>query len=178
MYTDKAKKKINYMFLRHRPSHLQPPASKIFIALPVFTLKNRLFFVNCQFESVGHYLKPFCWLVGWLVDNQPVAAQTKSQKFIGIIWIHHFCKPLYKKSEKLLSHINFRKKCLRNILLNFCCLMIHIFCIYFILFLYGLEQMCILIYKSRCEIQVLCYRDQYKAQTNYILGHISRAPST
>ena len=32
-------KKNNYMFLRHRPHHLQPPASKIFIAFTVFTLK-------------------------------------------------------------------------------------------------------------------------------------------
>ena len=33
-------KKINYMFLRHHPHHLQPSASKIFIAFPVFTLKK------------------------------------------------------------------------------------------------------------------------------------------
>ena len=42
-------KKIIYMFLSHRPSHLQPPpASKIFIAFPVFTLKYRLYIANCQ----------------------------------------------------------------------------------------------------------------------------------
>ena len=28
-----------------------PPASKIFIAFPVFTLKNRLYIANCQFRS-------------------------------------------------------------------------------------------------------------------------------
>ena len=48
--TTKAKK-INYMFLRHPPRHLQPPASKIVIAFPVFTLKNRLYITNCQFKS-------------------------------------------------------------------------------------------------------------------------------
>ena len=44
-------KKINYMFLRHRPRHLQPPASKIFISFPVFTLKNCLYIANCQSRS-------------------------------------------------------------------------------------------------------------------------------
>ena len=44
-------KKINYMFLRHRQRHLQPPASKIFIAFPIFTLKNSLYIANCQFKS-------------------------------------------------------------------------------------------------------------------------------
>ena len=41
-------KKINYMFLRHRPHHFQPPASKNFIAFSVFTLKNRLYIANCR----------------------------------------------------------------------------------------------------------------------------------
>ena len=43
--------KVNYMFLRHRPHQLQPSASKIFIAFPVFTLKNLLYIANCQFRS-------------------------------------------------------------------------------------------------------------------------------
>ena len=43
-------KKLNYMFLRHRPIHLQPPAPKIFISFPVFILKNRLYIGNCQFR--------------------------------------------------------------------------------------------------------------------------------
>ena len=49
--TELRPRKVNYMLLRHRPRHLQPPASKIFIAFQVFTLKNRLYIANCQFRS-------------------------------------------------------------------------------------------------------------------------------
>ena len=55
-------KKINYMFFRHRPRHLQPPASKMFIAFPVFTLKNHLYIVNCHFRSAVIFCH-FVWLV-------------------------------------------------------------------------------------------------------------------
>ena len=34
----------NELYVSQEPRHLQPPASKIFIAFPVFTL-------NCQFRS-------------------------------------------------------------------------------------------------------------------------------
>ena len=44
-------KKINYMFLRHRPRHFQPPRIKNFYNISVFTLKNRLYIANCQFRS-------------------------------------------------------------------------------------------------------------------------------
>ena len=41
-------KKMNYMFLRHCLRHLQPPASKIFIAFPAFTLKNHVYIADCH----------------------------------------------------------------------------------------------------------------------------------
>ena len=56
--------KINYMFLRHRPHHLQPPASNIFIAFPVFTLKNCLYITNCQFRSAVICRHFVCLLAG------------------------------------------------------------------------------------------------------------------
>ena len=47
--------KVNYTLLyvsQAQPASTSPPlASKIFIAFPVFTLKNLLYIVNCQFRS-------------------------------------------------------------------------------------------------------------------------------
>ena len=59
------------MFLRHRPHHLQPPASKIFIAFPVFTLKNHLYIANCQLGRPSFAAILFAdWLVRILkVEN-------------------------------------------------------------------------------------------------------------
>ena len=57
-------KKINNMFLRHRPRHLQPPASEIFIAFPVFTLKNCLYIANV---SLGRPSFAAILFVDWLV---------------------------------------------------------------------------------------------------------------
>ena len=42
--------KVKNMFLRHRPRHLKPAASKKIIVFPVFTLKNRLYIVNGHFK--------------------------------------------------------------------------------------------------------------------------------
>ena len=84
-------KKINYMFLRHRPHHLQPPAPKIFIAFPVFILKNHLYVTNClSFSTI-------LFVFIWLVDHQLVAAHIKSQKLPKITQIHHFYSILLKK---------------------------------------------------------------------------------
>ena len=56
------------MFLRHRPRHLQPPASKIFIAFSVFTLKNTSQIVSLGRPSFASIL--FDWLVRILkVEN-------------------------------------------------------------------------------------------------------------
>ena len=43
--------KVNYLFLRHCPRHLQPPALKFFIAFPLFILKNHLYIAICQLRS-------------------------------------------------------------------------------------------------------------------------------
>ena len=67
-------KKINHMFLRHRPCHLQGLTLKIFIPFPLFTLKNHLYITNYQFK-----LAVICSILfnfGWLVDKQLVAAHT------------------------------------------------------------------------------------------------------
>ena len=77
------------------------PALRIFTVFLVFTLKNRLDIMNCQFKLaiICHYFVFFCWLfdnqlvgywflvgrlmtnwlvIGWLFVNQLVAAHTKS----------------------------------------------------------------------------------------------------
>ena len=57
-------KKINYMFLRHRPRHFQPPASKIFIACSVFTLK---IVYTSRIVSLGRPSFAAILFVDWLV---------------------------------------------------------------------------------------------------------------
>ena len=65
----------------HHRRYLQAPHQKNFIPFPVFTLKNCLYIGNC-------HLPPFClFLVHYLVDNQLVAAHTKSQNFPEITQI-------------------------------------------------------------------------------------------
>ena len=53
-----------------------PPAPKIFIAFPVFILKNRLYIANCQFRSAVICRHFVCWLAG---------AHTKSRNFFRIL---------------------------------------------------------------------------------------------
>ena len=51
--SSKAKKKLLYVSQAPPASASSPiKKSKIFIAFPVFTLKNHLYIVNCQFKSV------------------------------------------------------------------------------------------------------------------------------
>ena len=87
-------KKNNYMFLRYRPHHLQPLASKIFIAFQVFTLKNRLYIVNCQFRSA------VILFVGWLLRI------LKVENFSGNYWDTSFFSISFKKN-KIKSRIIF-----------------------------------------------------------------------
>ena len=46
IYFNSKAKKMNYMFLRHRPRHVQPPHQNFFFAFLVFTLKNRLLYTS------------------------------------------------------------------------------------------------------------------------------------
>ena len=59
--------------------------------------------------KVGHHLPPFCliWLV---VDDQLVAALTKSRKFLEITQIHLFYSILLKKKLKSCLPASFSKK--------------------------------------------------------------------
>ena len=56
-------KKVNYVS-QAPPASPSTPASKIFIAFLVFTLKNRLYIANCQFRSA---IIAAIWFVDWLV---------------------------------------------------------------------------------------------------------------
>ena len=89
-----------------------PPASKIFIAFSVFTLKNRLYIGNCQFRSAVICRHFVCWLAG---------AHTKSRKFSGNYSDTSFFSISLKKIKiKSRPPASFsKKKCLRNILLIF-----------------------------------------------------------
>ena len=88
------------MFLRHRPHHLESHLSKIFIAFPVFTLKNRLYIANCQFKSA--VIASILFVIGWLVDKQLVSAHAQGQKFLQITPINHFYSILLKKIKSCI----------------------------------------------------------------------------
>ena len=85
------KAKKNYLYVSQPPpeSPSTPPASKIIIAFPVFTLKYRLYIANCQVR-----LAVICrHFVGRLAER---IAHTKSRKIIrkllGYIVLYHFKK--------------------------------------------------------------------------------------
>ena len=117
------------MFLRRRPRHFQPPASKIFIAFQLINVKNCHQITNYQFNLAAICLL-LVNLVGWLVEfwctrSRDSAPLIKSRKFLQNIIGTSF---LFEKSKKIKSRppASFsEKKCLRNILLSFfgltCC---------------------------------------------------------
>ena len=73
---------------------------------PLQPLLHHKFLKICEKSSihskvsveVDHHLSPVnLFVFGWLVDNQLVAAITKSQKFLEITRKHQFCSILFKK---------------------------------------------------------------------------------
>ena len=98
----------NYMFLRHRPRHLQYlPESRIknFIAFPVFALKNSLYIINCQFNLAISCRNFVCFLV-LFVD------------FFCTHWLLHIleCKHFWK----FLGFIVFISKSIKKIKIKNC----------------------------------------------------------
>ena len=64
LYNCKAKKFNNIFFQSTARVIFNPPASKFFIAFPVFTLKNRLYIANCHFRLAVICCLFVCWLAG------------------------------------------------------------------------------------------------------------------
>ena len=71
------------------------PASKNFYCIFSIHIKNHLYIVNCQFKLAVIFAILFVF--GWLVDNQLVAAHTKSQKFLKLLGYIIFYSILFKK---------------------------------------------------------------------------------
>ena len=116
-------KKVNDMFLRHRPRHFQPPRIKNFYGIPT----NK-----CEKSSSNHELSvqsgrhlPCLWLVGWLNSGAPALAirhhLLKVGNFYGTSSEHRFYLKKVKKIKiKSRPPASFsEKRCLRNILLSF-----------------------------------------------------------
>ena len=75
-------KKVNYMFLRHHPCHLQPPRIKNFIVFPVFTLKNHLYITHFQFRLAVICFHFVCSLVG--VHTKIFQETSWTHRFIAV----------------------------------------------------------------------------------------------
>ena len=57
-------RKVNYMILRHRPRHLQPPRIKNFYCISSFHTQKSSIHRELS-VYVGRHLPPFCLLIGW-----------------------------------------------------------------------------------------------------------------
>ena len=86
------------MFLRNRPHHFQPPASKIFYCIPTNKCEKSSTHSELSVQSGRHL--PCSWLVGWLNSGAPArdsAPLIKSRNFYGTSSEHHFYSQKVKK---------------------------------------------------------------------------------
>ena len=70
----------------HHPRHLQPPPHQKFLNFISSLHIEKSSIVSLSWPSFTAIL----FVLGWLVDNQLVAAHTKSPKFLEISKKHHF----------------------------------------------------------------------------------------
>ena len=97
LHLDKYYRKL-IMFLRHRPHHLQPPASNIFIAFFSICIKNPLYIINCQFGF--QLLLFYLFLDGWFISGTPTGFYMfQKLQISGNYSIHHFYKQKFSKSK-------------------------------------------------------------------------------
>ena len=101
------------MFLRHRPRHFQPPASKIFIAFQLVNVKNRRH-SELSVQSGRHLPCLLVSMVGWLAEfwctrYRNSAPLIKSRKFLRNIVATSvfFAKGKKNKNKKSPSGIFF-----------------------------------------------------------------------
>ena len=89
-------KKVNYMFLRHRPRHFQPPRIKNFYCIPTDKCEKSTTRSELTVQS-GCYL-PCLWLVKfWCTRPRDSAPLIKSQNFYGTSSEHRFYSQKVKK---------------------------------------------------------------------------------
>ena len=94
------------MFLRHRPRHFHPPASKIFIAFQLINVENRRHIMNYQFN-----LAAICLVYGWLNSGALALAIRHHLLKVGIFMEHRFYSQKVKKIKiKSRPPASFSKK--------------------------------------------------------------------
>ena len=78
--------KVNYMFLRHRPRHFQPPRIKNFYCIPTDKCEKSSTHSELTVQSGRHL--PCFWLVGWLNSGAPALAIRHHLLKVGIFTEH------------------------------------------------------------------------------------------
>ena len=78
--------KVNYMFLRHRPRHFQPPRIKNFYCIPTDKCEKSSTHSELTVQSGRHL--PCLWLVGWLNSGAPALAIRHHLLKVGIFTEH------------------------------------------------------------------------------------------
>ena len=78
--------KVNYMFLRHRPRHFQPPRIKNIYCIPTDKCEKSSTHSELTVQSGRHL--PCLWLVGWLNSGAPALAIRHHLLKVGIFTEH------------------------------------------------------------------------------------------
>ena len=106
--------KINYMFLRHRPRHLQPPPHKNFHCISsIHTEKSS---IHCELSVLIRPSFAAILFVDWLVCILKVEIFSRNYTDTSFYSISFRKQKIKSRPPASFS----KKKCLRNILLTFC----------------------------------------------------------